>query len=328
MIGVRRLAAMAGTLAIAYGAAPSVHAQLFYSETFPRVGAGDIALSDPTIGWNDTSSGTGAGGVAAGVFDHTGSGIANEAVTPDGSDAGVAFHYLPTNGTRAIYTIEFAPISTGGAGVDIIWYQTEDALIAGSTVDVHPAVLVGGQWYASDKAYSSADTFSPWQRYVVPYSPTASTWRQLTLNAGSATLGAAPGSNLSGDIAGLGLVTVMSTAPIGNESIWFDYVAVATHVIPGDVNGVGGVTIDDYNIIRTNYRTNVTTRAQGDLNADGFVDVLDFREWKANVPPEVSAGLAAPEPAGAVLAAAGVALGSALRSRRRPCRTGHYKAQR
>jgi hypothetical protein len=309
MSGVSRRAARASAIAIAIAlaAATLVHAQL-YSETFPRAGAGDIPLSDPTIGWVDTSTGAGT----SGVFDHTGSGIANEAATPDGEDAGVAFHYLATNGTRALYTTEFAPINPTGAGVDIIWYQTEDALIAGSTVDVHPAVMVGGAWYATDRAFTTTDNFSPWQRNVLAYSPAAANWRQLALDIESATMGAPAASNLSGNIEGLGLVTVMSTAPLGNEAVWYDYIEIATHVIPGDVNGVGGVTIADYEIIRANYRTNVTMRSQGDLNDDGFVDLADFREWKANAPPEIAAGLEIPEPAGSALAAA-AALGCAMR---------------
>ncbi len=314
MIGVRRLAIAASALALVLGATAAAQAQL-YSETFPRIGGGDIPLSDPTIGWVDTSSGTGTGGVAAGVFDHTGSGIANEAATPDGVDAGVAFHYLPTNGTRAIYTTEFAPINTGGAGVDIIWFQTEDALIAGSTIDVHPAVLVGGQWYASDRAFTTTDNFSPWQRNVLAYNPAAANWRQLTMDAGAATIGAVAAGNLAGNLEGLGLVTVMSTAPLGNEAVWYDYVEIAAHVIPGDVNGMGGVTIADYEIIRANYRTNVGMRAQGDLNDDGFVDVLDFREWKANAPPAIGAGISIPEPSGCALALGGLALAWARRRR-------------
>jgi hypothetical protein len=313
-----RVAGLTSAIAIALMSAPSVCAQL-YSETFPRVGAGDIPLNDPTIGWDDTSSGAGMGGVSTGVFDHTGTGVTNEAVTPDGIDAGVAFHYLPANGTRAIFTTEFAPINPGGAGVDIIWYQTEDALVAGSTIDVHPAVFVGGQWYASALAYTTSDNTSPWQRNVLPYSPAAANWRLVTMDVGSATIGAQPGSNLAGDIAGLGFVTVMSTAPLGNEALWLDYVEIASHVVPGDVNGVGGVTLADYEVIRANYRTNVTSRTEGDLNADGFVDIQDFREWKANVPAAIAAGVTIPEPSSGLIAMGGLAIAWA---RRRTLRRG------
>jgi hypothetical protein len=288
--------------------ASSVHAQL-YSETFPKVGPGDDPLT--AAGWDATSA------TGTGMFDHAGTNLPGEATTPDGADAGTAFHYRNTNGAQAIWTTEFAPITPGAGGVDIIWYQSEDELIAGSTLDIHAAVMVGGQWYASERGFTTADTNNAWQRIVLPYTTTAANWRLLTLNAGSATIGAAPGGNLVGDIAGLGLVSVMSHAVLGNESVWYDYISINAHVIPGDVNGVGGVTIDDYNIIKNNYRTNVALRALGDLNADGFVDVVDFREWKANYSGAiVVADLPIPEPTGGVLACTGAAfLAGAVRRR-------------
>jgi hypothetical protein len=235
----------------------------------------------------------------------------------------VAFNYRNSSGAQAIWTTEFTPIAPPAGGVDIVWNQIEDALIAGSTLDIHPAVMVGGQWYASERAFTTNDVQTAWQRSVLFYTTTAANWRTLTLGTGNATIGAAPGTNLSGSISGLGLVSVANSIPTGstaawNEAVWYDYIAIVPHVVPGDVNGVGGATLDDYNIIRANFRTNVTSRAQGDLNADGFVDVLDFREWKANVPPAVAAGVTIPEPGSCALAAAGVAC-LWLRGRRR-CR--------
>ncbi len=306
------LAWLAAAAAAALAWAPAAQAQL-YSETFPKVGPGDAQLS--TVGWDSTSAANGS----SAMFDHTGSGLTNEAQTGDGVDAGVAFHYRNSNGAQMIWTTEFSPITPGAGGVDIIWFQVEDALVAGSTIDVHPAVNVGGQWYAAERAFTTTDTQVSWQRNVLAYTTTAANWRLLTLNVGNVTLGAAPGSNLSGPIAGLGLVTVMNTAQIGNEAVWYDYIEISNHLTPGDVNGVGGVTIDDYNVIRTNYRTAVTSRGQGDLNGDGFVDVLDFREWKANFPGAAGfAELPIPEPAAGALAAIGGA--AALARRRAPSR--------
>ena len=50
--------------------------------------------------------------------------------------------------------------------------------------------------------------------------------------------------------------------------------------VPGDVNGDGFVMIDDFDIIRDNFRMTVTSRAQGDLVSNGMVDLFDFKEWK------------------------------------------------
>jgi hypothetical protein len=280
-----------------------VHAQL-YSETFPKIGPGDDPLT--ATGWDATSAGSAA------MFDHTGSGVSNEAATPDGVDAGVAFNYRNSNGAQAIWTTEFAPIVPPGGGVDIIWYQVEDALIQGSTIDVHPAVLVGGQWYASARAFSTDDTTNAWQRNVLPYTTTAANWRLLTMNVGSATIGGTPGANLSGNIEGVGLVSLLTLFQIGNEAVWYDYLEISARLTPGDVNGVGGVTLADYDLIRANYRTNVASRALGDLNDDGFVDILDFREWKANFPGAFElADLPIPEPASSAIILLGAAFAAA-----------------
>jgi hypothetical protein len=50
--------------------------------------------------------------------------------------------------------------------------------------------------------------------------------------------------------------------------------------VPGDVNGDGFVTIEDFDIIRDNFRMAVTSRGQGDLVSNGLVDLFDFKEWK------------------------------------------------
>lgn len=283
-----------------------VAAQL-YSETF--VGA-DLAA----VGWNNTSAALNA----AGLFDHSGNDVSNEAATPDGIDTGAVFHFMNLNNAQAIWTTEFNPINpTVGGGVDIVWWQTEDAVSVASTIGVHVAVQVGGQWYASDRAFSTTDNQDPWQRHLLAYDPAAANWRSLTLNTEFVTLGAAPGASLSGNITGLGLVSVMEFVGAGVETVWYDYIEITSHLIPGDVNGVGGVTVDDYIIIKNNYLTNVNSRALGDLNDDGIVNVIDFREWKNNFSGPLAGIQALPEPTGAVLALLGLVGWSTMWARRR-----------
>jgi hypothetical protein len=50
---------------------------------------------------------------------------------------------------------------------------------------------------------------------------------------------------------------------------------------PGDVDGDGDVDIDDFNIIRDNFRKTPRSRSQGDLTSDGLVSLVDFKQWKA-----------------------------------------------
>lgn len=76
-------------------------------------------------------------------------------------------------------------------------------------------------------------------------------------------------------------------------------------ILAGDVDGLNGVTIDDFNIIKANFWTE-GGRADGDLTGDGFVSLVDFGEWEANFAGN-SAGLLAtlpvPEPTSFVVTA-------------------------
>lgn len=88
---------------------------------------------------------------------------------------------------------------------------------------------------------------------------------------------------------------------------------------PGDVDCMGGVTLDDLAIIAANFRTS-NGREFGDLSGDGFVDFDDFDEWKINYSgpapsPEQLAFLSAPEPGSLMLAS--LAAFAAMRTRRR-----------
>lgn len=71
----------------------------------------------------------------------------------------------------------------------------------------------------------------------------------------------------------------------------------------GDVNGDTIVDINDFNIIRDHFQQTVAGRTLGDLNFDGQVNFLDYRQWKNNVAGAVAAGAVIPEPATAALGA-------------------------
>jgi hypothetical protein len=82
----------------------------------------------------------------------------------------------------------------------------------------------------------------------------------------------------------------------------------------GDVDGNGAVNIADFNLIRDNFGTTVTNRNLGDLTGDSFVDLEDYRLWKAVAAPADVAAAIIPEPAGLALATIAVAA-AALRRR-------------
>lgn len=78
-------------------------------------------------------------------------------------------------------------------------------------------------------------------------------------------------------------------------------------LIAGDVDGINGVTIDDFNIIRDNFFNTGASRTDGDLTGDGLVGIEDFEEWKNEFPGN-GAALASqlfssvPEPSAMLLA--------------------------
>jgi len=69
-------------------------------------------------------------------------------------------------------------------------------------------------------------------------------------------------------------------------------------LLPGDVNGDLSVDLDDFQIIVANLNDTVPGRKFGDLTRDGMVDFADFRQWKANFTPSLTAQRRVPEPGG------------------------------
>jgi hypothetical protein len=81
---------------------------------------------------------------------------------------------------------------------------------------------------------------------------------------------------------------------------------------PGDVNCMGGVTIEDLQIIAAHFRQSVG-RELGDLSGNGIVDFDDFDQWKRNYTgPGLAASefafLSVPEPASALLLIFGLSI--------------------
>jgi len=113
---------------------------------------------------------------------------------------------------------------------------------------------------------------------------------------------------------------------LGPELIFNIYAAEAlAPLIPGDTNGNGVVEAADLTPIRTHYRQTVTSRINGDLTGDMFVDFRDFREWKTaflNAGGGSLAGLdlsflSVPEPSAAGLLVVGGLLGWGWRNARK-----------
>ena len=100
-----------------------------------------------------------------------------------------------------------------------------------------------------------------------------------------------------------------------------DNVRIDPALCPGDVTGNCIVDMDDFDIIKMNFFNTGQTRMQGDLTDDGVVEFADFRQWKANVPPEMGAaaslfGPNVPEPTSALLLLMAASSLAAARPRR------------
>ena len=80
-----------------------------------------------------------------------------------------------------------------------------------------------------------------------------------------------------------------------------------------DFDGNDLVNLDDYNILTSNFLT-AGTQADGDATGDGFIDLDDFVQWRADfedpgIPASaVVTGVAVPEPSALLLASTALAL--------------------
>ncbi|MDZ4783736.1 MAG: PEP-CTERM sorting domain-containing protein [Planctomycetia bacterium] len=83
--------------------------------------------------------------------------------------------------------------------------------------------------------------------------------------------------------------------------------------VVGDVNGDLFVDIQDFDIIRLNFRTG-TTPEQGDLDFSGLVDLSDFKIWKNAFSGPLPVGV--PEPSAFMLLGMGLAAAALVRVRR------------
>jgi hypothetical protein len=109
-------------------------------------------------------------------------------------------------------------------------------------------------------------------------------------------------------------------------STWADVTSANPNFILGDFDGLNGITIADYHILRTNLYSG-TTYEQGDMNASGLVDLTDFALFRQAYTSQGFAAsdlddLSVPEPAAVALLSLPGLMGSLLIRRRRSLRIG------
>jgi hypothetical protein len=112
-------------------------------------------------------------------------------------------------------------------------------------------------------------------------------------------LSASPVTLLAEDIGAVGFAR--NTGTLEGRAERFTLETTGSIVVPGDVTGDGFATIADFNVIRDNLFNSVTMRSQGDLNSDGIVNFVDFRQWKLAAGTASPANTSIPEPSSLTL---------------------------
>jgi hypothetical protein len=345
---MKRIVAFA-LLVMAIGASRSTAQEVLYRETFGRPEAtGNQNL--PRWGWqrfnaNGAASGsiTGGGGVSGDGPGGLPTDVANtESAGPnaDGTTGAYVEGWQYMDGThRLSITTEFSFNPADASPVTFRWWQGAAYNGTANINEARIAVRINTDWFVSSEFFSNIDTpvtaganFGVTDGSVqggVPksyvFDPAAANW--LTLNfdgnfdpatqtatgstLGDITVGAAAAAPLTGTITGFGIYRAVTGANMRFDTFTIE----GKGVLPGDVDKDDDVDLDDFAAIRDHFQQAVVMREQGDLNNDGFVDFVDFRQWKSNyTPPSTAAGAVVPEPAAPVL---GMIALAALHVRRR-----------
>ena len=139
----------------------------------------------------------------------------------------------PTQTTPGMfYTTDTAGAGSGGdssfTDIDPTQYTNLvlSAEVRGGAGDTNYfAVRMGSQWYVSTNRLTDSGSLGGaiFTNAIVPFTNAASAWRLLTINATDVTIGAAPGSNLSGLMTGIGIVELPTTGGFN-----YNQLAVAT----------------------------------------------------------------------------------------------------
>jgi hypothetical protein len=176
-----------------------------YAETYPYIGInGNLPLTG--VGWANASS----TGTVVGIFQ-------------SGTGLGAVFDYSPNVGTNLNYTTDTN--DTGFSGlpfVDInpasypaVTLQAQFSpgngagQVAGAITAYWAVQMTGGLWYSSAKTIPiSIVAQNNYLLDQLAFTTTATNWNTLTVSGGTATIGSHPGSALSGNITGAGIIIV------------------------------------------------------------------------------------------------------------------------
>jgi hypothetical protein len=193
-------AATNGGLALVVNSRPP---DMLYSETFPYVGPnGNLPITG--VGWQGAFQGV------TGIY-----------LQNNGSSIGAVFSYSGVATTNLYYTT--TTNDTGLSGLPFVAINPEAypnvtfeaSFVPGNGAGLNPTNVVAywavqmtnGNWYVSANRIPvqtiSEGTFN---QYQMAFTRAVTNWNTLTVSSNSAAIGTQPGSNLAGDIIGVGVV--------------------------------------------------------------------------------------------------------------------------
>jgi hypothetical protein len=176
----------------------------------------------------------------------------------------VILYRTATNGTTGGTRAPFA--NNGNESVYVVANNQASSLSFSSPIDASNVTLNANQYisYVHNKTTDTWATMKSATTYTTPTCPTCS---------GVALQRFGIGSSSNAHEGGFALDNVRVVDGV-------DFSSPGGVIIPGDVNGDGFVTIDDFNVIKDNFRQSPRGRTQGDLTGDGLVSLPDFTQWK------------------------------------------------
>ncbi len=197
-----------------------------YAETYPYVGiSGNLPLT--SVGWaNISGAGTGVGIFQSGtglgaVFDYSPIVTTNLNYTTDTNDTG--FSGLPF--------VDINPASLPAVTLQAQFSPGNGAGTVNGAITAYWAVqMTGGLWYSSTKPIPiSVVALNNYLLNQLAFTTTATNWNTMTVSGATVSIGGHPGTALSGNITGAGVVMVHNDTT-GASMNWENF-AITTNAV-------------------------------------------------------------------------------------------------
>ncbi|WP_428306240.1 hypothetical protein [Lacipirellula sp.] len=300
-----RIQAIFTATLVAATIASSVHgaATLSFNASPPVLGTYDQSqlLDDATIPGGNTPGG--------GTYN-------SQSYTDNGGPLGQTFTAPSTKHLYALTALTLKGVGDTGGVIDAagVTWAVRVSKVSGTTLTPLKTITgiptltgaIGTEWVTLSFTGTDATTLDGSAQYAFEIYTTGG-WFGVDATQGDAAYAGGSAFNSAGAVRSFNDNTLGNVAAHGYDRTFVAQLA-APPGGPGDVDNNGVVNLADYTIIRNNLEKPAAIFTNGDLNGDSYVDLNDFRRWRAAAPPEVAALVGVPEPATAALALCGALL--------------------